>query len=58
MKIRAFVILSSLALFSWLTATFVRVVPMHTYEGTGVTVEAGATPEGAEMQQPVAVLED
>lgn len=54
MKIRAFVILSSLALFSWLTATFVRVVPMHTYEGSGVTVEADAMPAG----RPVAVLED
>ncbi|MDE0825945.1 MAG: hypothetical protein OSA48_03950 [Akkermansiaceae bacterium] len=58
MKIRAFVILSSLCLFSWLTATFVRVVPMHTYEGVGVTAEADVAPEGAEMRVPVAVLED
>ena len=31
MKIKVFVSISSLALFAWLTGTFVRVVPMNTY---------------------------
>lgn len=56
MKVRAFVILSSLALFSWLTATFVRVVPMHTYGKTAATVQAEPKPEA--LERPVAVLEE
>ena len=52
MKVRAFVILSSLALFSWLTATFVRVVPMHTY------TPSAASSEHFDVTQPVAVVED
>ena len=55
MKVRAFVILSSLALFSWLTATFVRVVPMDTYGRTAATVQT--EPEADAVERPVAVLE-
>lgn len=40
MKITAFVSLSSVMLFAWLTATFVRVVPMDTYEAPLVTAKA------------------
>ena len=40
MKVTAFVSLSSVALFAWLTATFVRVVPMDTYEAPLVTAKA------------------
>lgn len=40
MKVPAFVSLSSVILFAWLTATFVRVVPMHTYEAPLVTAKA------------------
>ena len=39
MKVTAFVSLSSVALFAWLTATFVRVVPMDTYEAPLVTAK-------------------
>ena len=40
MKVTAFVSLSSVVLFAWLTATFVRVVPMDTYQAPLVTAEA------------------
>ena len=40
MKVSAFVSLSSVVLFAWLTATFVRVVPMDTYKAPLVTAEA------------------
>jgi hypothetical protein len=40
MKVTAFVSLSSVVLFAWLTATFVRVVPMDTYEAPLVTAKA------------------
>lgn len=52
MNVRAFVILSSLTLCAWLTATFLRVVPMHTY-GTGAGAQAAAPVEEA-VEQPVA----
>jgi hypothetical protein len=55
MKVRAFVILSSLALFSWLTATFVRVVPMHTYGAEGAIQ---ADTEAEALERPVAVVEE
>lgn len=40
MKVTAFVSLSSVVLFAWLMATFVRVVPMNTYKAPLVTAEA------------------
>lgn len=39
MKVKVFVSISSLALFVWLTGTFIRVVPMHTYSAPLVTEE-------------------
>ncbi|MDA0767174.1 MAG: hypothetical protein O3A92_10175 [Verrucomicrobia bacterium] len=54
MKVRAFVILSSLALFSWLTATFVRVVPMHTYLAPGSSLRVEVEPEAGAVERPVA----
>lgn len=40
MRVRVFISFSSIALFAWLTATFVRVVPMHTYDSPLATVKA------------------
>ena len=42
MRVKVFVSLSSLALFGWLTATFVRVVPMDTYDGPSATAQVDA----------------
>lgn len=53
MKVRAFVILSSLLLCSWLTATFVRVVPMDTYSSELSELRAGDAP----VDRPVAAVE-
>jgi hypothetical protein len=39
MKVKVFVSISSLALFVWLTGTFIRVVPMDTYNAPLATVE-------------------
>ena len=39
MKIKVFVSISSLALFAWLTGTFVRVVPMNTYDAPLATAK-------------------
>ena len=50
MNVRAFVILSSLTLCAWLGATFVRVVPMHTYGGA-------AQGETEVVEQPVVAVE-
>lgn len=43
MKVTAFVSLSSVVLFAWLTTTFVRVVPMDTYEAPLVTAKSDAS---------------
>lgn len=51
MNVRAFVILSSLTLCAWLTATYIRVVPMHTY-GTDAGVQAAAPVEET-VESPV-----
>ena len=53
MKVTAFVSLSSVVLFAWLTATFVRVVPMDTYKAPLVTAEA----DTAKKIETVAVAE-
>jgi len=45
MKLRVFISFASVALFAWLTATFVRVVPLHTYDAPMVTSERPG-PEG------------
>lgn len=45
MKVTAFVSLSSVVLFVWLTTTFLRVVPMHTYEAPLVTAKADGPKE-------------
>ena len=48
MKVRIFILFSSVALFAWLTATFVRVVPLETYDAPMVTSE-GASGEVGEV---------
>lgn len=52
MNVRAFVILSSLTLCAWLGATFVRVVPMHTYSGG-----ASAPGQAEVVEQPMVAVE-
>ncbi len=48
MKLTAFVSFSSVVLLAWLTATFVRVVPMDTYQAPLVTVKTDQG-KGVEM---------
>lgn len=54
MKIKVFVSISSLALFAWLTGTFVRVVPMNTYDAP----LAAAEEHGGEVSKSIVAKRD